>query len=136
MELFRLGRLGVRRNNMSIDQTAIDKELEYLSNLNKELANMNHENIPVLNLDTLLGDPVEGYEDTYWHVIPEDETKVGYIINPFGKKVPHTLHIPTTSHTVYRKVYKTLVNGEKLPVWEVHIKDQTMIPPVINPVEE
>jgi hypothetical protein len=80
--------------------------------------------VKVLTLDTLLGEPIEGYEGIYWATLPDDLTETGLIKSGNGVIVPCTTHIPTGSKTSYRKVFK-VIGGKKIPVWEVHQKDLT-----------
>lgn len=83
---------------------------------------MSKPEIKVLPIDDLRGEPVEGYEDTYWYTIPEDKTPCGILVSGTGVRIPSTTHIPTGSSVSYRKVYKN-INGVDTPVWEVHQKD-------------
>ena len=69
-------------------------------------------------LDSLLGEPVEGYEGKYWHVKEGDNRPAGYLMSGAGIKVPRTLHIPTGSECSYIKAYLTLVSGKKIEAWE------------------
>lgn len=78
--------------------------------------------LPVLDEDTLLGLPVEGYEGIYWHVKEGDTTACGIIRSGAGVSIPCTTHIPTGDTKSYRKVFKVM-DGVKTPVWEIHQKD-------------
>lgn len=69
-------------------------------------------------LDSLLGDPLPGYEEKYWQVLPDDPTEAGYFLSGNNIKVPKTVHIPTGSKVSYVKVYVYLTGGEKIEVWE------------------
>ncbi len=73
-------------------------------------------------LDTLLGKPVEGYEEIYWHSLINDSTETGIITSGAGVRIPTTVHIPTGDTRSYRKVWKQ-INGVKTSVWEIHQKD-------------
>jgi len=69
-------------------------------------------------LDSLLGEPLPGYEGKYWQVIPADTTEAGFHISGNNIKLPKTIHIPTGSKVSYIKVYVYLTGGEKIAVWE------------------
>lgn len=71
-------------------------------------------------VDTLLGEPVAGYEGKYWHTIPEDPTPAGFIVSGNSIRVPRTIHLPTGSPCSYIKVFVTLKDGKEIPVWVKH----------------
>ena len=74
--------------------------------------------LKIPRIDSLLGDPLPGYEQKYWQVLADDPTEAGFLLSGNNIKIPKTLHIPTGSAVSYIKVYIYLTSGEKMAVWE------------------
>lgn len=68
-------------------------------------------------LDSLLGPSVTGYEDRYWHSLPNCPHEAGFLLSGNNIRIPRTIHVPTGSQCSYIKILAILADGSQLPVW-------------------